>query len=86
MTDEPRVLLTAGIDVGTSAIKVAVVRDGGPGDEHLLCTYSERNESQGKIIHKIKTSQSFLRDQIQNIWSGNNPHDKKTCDKRKSCL
>ena len=35
-------LFTAGIDVGTSAIKVAVLRDEGPGQEHLLCAHSER--------------------------------------------
>ena len=35
-------LLTAGIDVGTSAIKVAILRDEGPGNEKLLCAHSER--------------------------------------------
>ena len=42
MTKGQKPLLTAGIDVGTSAIKVAIVRDSGPGDEHLLCVHCER--------------------------------------------
>lgn len=35
-------LFTAGIDVGTSAVKVAIVRDDGAGSESVLAVYSER--------------------------------------------
>jgi benzoyl-CoA reductase subunit D len=47
MTGDADVVFTAGIDVGTSAIKVAVVRHEGPGfegpgHESLLCVHSER--------------------------------------------
>lgn len=39
-TEQP--LLTAGLDVGSSAIKVAVFRDAGPGREQLLATHTQR--------------------------------------------
>ncbi len=41
MNDQPT-LVTAGIDVGSSAVKVAVVRDDGHGGEALLAGQSER--------------------------------------------
>jgi len=42
MTTPKDVLLTAGIDVGSSAIKVAIVRDEGPGRETMLAGVSKR--------------------------------------------
>ncbi|MHC4513865.1 MAG: benzoyl-CoA reductase subunit D [Planctomycetota bacterium] len=42
MTKDQKPLLTAGIDVGSSAIKVAVLRDGGPGKEKILALGGER--------------------------------------------
>ena len=42
MTNAKKTLLTAGIDVGSSAIKVAVVRDGGPDKQEVLALHSER--------------------------------------------
>lgn len=42
MTPVKDVLLTAGIDVGSSAIKVAIIRDEGPGRETMLSGVSKR--------------------------------------------
>jgi len=42
MTNVRESLLTAGIDVGSSAIKVAVIRDGGPDKQQVLALGSER--------------------------------------------
>ena len=39
---ENDILTTVGIDVGSSAIKVAVMRDDGQGDETMLAGHAER--------------------------------------------
>jgi len=71
MTTDP--LLTAGIDVGSSAVKVAVLRTGGPDYETLLGSYVERlrrrdpGEVAAETFERALQEAGLRRDQLDYV-------------------